>query len=110
MLKYTADTPTALLEASVVQWYWMKEVYPDADQFNSLHEKLIERWKGLRGGLPADGRMHFTADAESTEDQGNLDYLRDTATQAGLQALAIAISDIGWGARRFAGPASRPPT
>jgi len=108
MLEYNADTPTALLEASVVQWYWMKEVFPDADQFNSIHEKLVERWKELRGGLPADGRMHFTADADSAEDQGNLDYLRDTATQAGLQALSIAISDIGWDGKRFVDLDSRP--
>ena len=108
MLEYNADTPTALLEASVVQWYWMKEVFPDADQFNSIHEKLVERWKALRGGLPADGRMHFTADGDCAEDEGNLDYLRDTATQAGLQALSIAISDIGWDGKRFVDLDNRP--
>ena len=53
LLEYNADTPTALLEASVVQWQWLEDVLPDADQFNSLHEKLIERLRGLResGGL-----------------------------------------------------------
>jgi glutathionylspermidine synthase len=108
MLEYNADTPTALLEASVVQWYWMKDVFPDADQFNSIHEKLVERWKDMRGALPADGRVHFTADADAPEDQGNLDYLRDTATQAGLQALAIAVSDIGWDGARFVDLDNRP--
>jgi glutathionylspermidine synthase len=108
MLEYNADTPTALLEASVVQWYWMQEVFPAADQFNSIHEKLIERWKEMRGGLPADGRVHFTAAADSPEDQGNLDYLRDTATQAGLTALSIAIDDIGWDGSRFVDLDERP--
>jgi glutathionylspermidine synthase len=28
MLEYNADTPTALLEAAVVQWYWLEEVKP----------------------------------------------------------------------------------
>ena len=42
LLEYNADTPTALYEAAVVQWYWLKDVKPDADQFNSIHEKLIE--------------------------------------------------------------------
>jgi glutathionylspermidine synthase len=101
MLEYNADTPTALLEASVIQWYWLQDVFPQADQFNSIHEKLIERWKAMRGALPADGRLYFSGDPESAEDQGNLDYLRDTATQAGLDATPIAISDIGWDGARF---------
>ena len=34
--RYNADTPTALYEAAVVQWYWLKDVKPEADQFNSI--------------------------------------------------------------------------
>src|SRR6266850_5439392 len=58
LLEYNADTPTSLLEAAVIQWYWFKEVQknPSAfnrnlpsrttlDQFNSIHERLIEAWK-----------------------------------------------------------------
>ena len=101
MLEYNADTPTALLEASVVQWYWLQDVLPDADQFNSIHEKLIERWKAMRGALPVDGRVYFAGDPQSAEDQGNLDYLRDTAIQSGLDARALAIEDIGWDGARF---------
>ena len=101
MLEYNADTPTALLEASVVQWYWLKEVFPQHDQFNSIHEKLIARWKEMRGALPADGRVHFTCAADSAEDRGNLDYLRDTAMQAGLDPRAIDIADIGWDGAKF---------
>jgi glutathionylspermidine synthase len=101
MLEYNADTPTALLEASVVQWYWLQDVHPQHDQFNSIHEKLIERWKQMRGALAADGRVYFACNAESAEDQGNLDYLRDTAIQAGLDAIAIDISDLGWDGARF---------
>jgi len=101
MLEYNADTPTALLEASVVQWYWLQDVFAHADQFNSLHEKLIDRWKELRAHLPATGVMYFTADTQSQEDSGNLDYLRDTAMQAGIDARAIDIADIGWDGKRF---------
>jgi glutathionylspermidine synthase len=101
MLEYNADTPTSLLEASVVQWYWMQDTHPDADQFNSLHESLIERWKALLPRLPASGKVHFAAVADSPEDQGNLDYLRDTAIQAGLDARALDISDLGWDGARF---------
>jgi glutathionylspermidine synthase len=101
MLEYNADTPTALLEAGVVQWYWLQDVFPKHDQFNSIHEKLIERWKELARDLGGGARVHFTGDASSAEDQGNLDYLRDTAIQAGLDAPAIDIADIGWDGKRF---------
>ena len=108
MLEYNADTPTSLLEASVVQWYWLQDVFPRHDQFNSIHEKLIERWKDMRGGLPVSGRVHFSCDADSAEDQGNLDYLRDTATQAGLDARAIDIGEIGWDGKRFVDESDQP--
>ena len=52
LLEYNADTPTSLLEAAVVQWYWLQEVYPHRDQFNSLHERLIALWKDLARYLP----------------------------------------------------------
>src|SRR3954463_5659217 len=41
MYEYNADTPTSLLEASVIQWYWLEDKFPRDDQFNSIHEKLI---------------------------------------------------------------------
>ncbi len=101
LLEYNADTPTALLEASVVQWYWLQDAKPGADQFNSIHEKLIDRWKAIRPRLASDGRVYFAGELDSAEDAGNLDYLRDTALQAGLAPIAIAIADIGWDTRRF---------
>ena len=110
MLEYNADTPTALLEASVVQWYWMKDVVPQADQFNSLHERLIARWKEMLADLPADRTVHFACVCESAEDQGNLDYLRDTAMQAGIEARALDISELGWDGGGFADLEDRPVT
>jgi glutathionylspermidine synthase len=100
LLEYNADTPTALLEASVVQWYWLQEVFPKQDQFNSIHERLIERWKQLRADLPS-APIHFACDSESSEDHGTVDYLRDTAIQADIEARALDISDIGWNGSRF---------
>ena len=98
MLEYNADTPTALLEASVVQWHWMEEARPGTDQFNSIHERLIERWKVLRADAPPDARISFAAVRDSEEDTGNVEYLRDTAVQAGFDTQFIAIEDIGWDA------------
>jgi glutathionylspermidine synthase len=102
LLEYNADTPTALLEASVVQWHWLQQEIlpgqPDADQFNSLHEKLIASWRALAITWSANTRVHFTCVDDSAEDRGNIDYLRDVATQAGVTTRYVAVEDIGWDA------------
>lgn len=97
MLEYNADTPTALLEASVTQWFWLKDRFPDADQFNSIHEKLIDGWKTLKRDI--SGSLYFSCVRDAVEDLGNLDYLRDTAHQAGLTTEQIFIEDIGFDSR-----------
>ena len=48
LLEYNADTPTALVEAAVAQWFWLQDLFPHDDQFNSIHEKLIAKWKDLK--------------------------------------------------------------
>lgn len=45
LLEYNADTPTSLVEAASPQWFWMEERFPGADQWNSLHERLVAAWK-----------------------------------------------------------------
>lgn len=101
LLEYNADTPTALFEASVFQWHWLEDLIAEnwlpagSDQFNSLHEALIERLKTSF----ADGRwphkLHLACVPDSTEDRGLISYLQDCAYQAGLATDTIAIGDIG---------------
>ena len=44
ILEFNADTPTSLLEASVIQWQWKEDVFPECDQFNGIHtDKTYER-------------------------------------------------------------------
>ncbi len=97
LLEYNADTPTTLFESSVVQWEWLSCAFPDMDQFNSIHEALIAAWPKM--GLPP--RVHFCGMRDSAEDRGNIDYLRDTAVQAGLDAPFLFVDEIGWDGRRF---------
>ena len=93
------DTPTSLFEAAFFQWQWLEDQrsrgrLPDeADQFNSLHETLVETFAGMRQQLVPP--LYFAAAGGSAEDQGTVDYLRDCAAQAGLQGQAIALADIG---------------
>jgi glutathionylspermidine synthase len=97
LLEYNADTPTGLVEAAVAQWYWLEDCFPDADQFNSLHEKLIAKWKDLKGYTT--NPVYF-ADSASPEDRMTVSYLEDAAQQGGLRTQHIRMQDIGWDAKR----------
>ncbi len=94
LMEFNADTPTSLYEAAVVQWHWLQERFPERDQFNSIHEKLVDYWKYLKPFLSCDF-VHF-ASMTNVEDVTNTEYMRDCATQAGLETAFIGIQDIGW--------------
>jgi glutathionylspermidine synthase len=106
LLEYNADTPTALLEAAVIQWFWSKDLLAPLgplertqfDQFNSIHERLIEAWGRVRNELGP--WVAFGALSDSVEDVMTVSYLRDTAIQAGLKTSPIAVSKIGWNPQR----------
>src|SRR3977135_1111906 len=97
LLEYNADTPTSIFEAAVFQWTWLEQaiernIIPGrADQFNSIHERLIEAWKKVG----ARRHLHLTGMTESEEDAGTLAYLEDTARQAGFATTLIDIEDLG---------------
>ncbi|NYF91305.1 glutathionylspermidine synthase family protein [Tunturiibacter empetritectus] len=102
LLEYNADTPTSLLEAAVVQWHWLKDVslalaavshLGKTDQFNSIHEKLIAKWKDID---PYLSKPIYFAALDNPEDQLTVTYLRDTAQQAGLETLQMFMNEIGW--------------
>lgn len=93
LLEYNADTPTALVEAAVAQWYWLEDCFPKEDQFNSLHEKLVAKWKDLKPYVAQP--VYFSHDG-AEEDAMTIAYLQDTAQQAGLKTEALAIRAIGW--------------
>jgi glutathionylspermidine synthase len=95
LFEFNCDTPTSMLEAAVIQWEWKEALFPQLDQFNSLHEKLIERWADLRARLPGN-RIWFTHAADpSHEDTITTTYMRDLAAQAGLETHAVVLDDIG---------------
>lgn len=97
LYEYNADTPTSILEAAVVQWEWLEEVAPEADQFNSLHERLIARWQLLHPGR----LVHFACVHAHEEDLITTVYLEDTAAQAGLKTKRLFMHEIGWDGERF---------
>lgn len=95
LFEYNADTPTSLLEAGVAQWQWLEETNGVNDQFNSIHDKLIERWKELKVG--ASPTLHLFASRDGHyEDWGNLEYMADVATQAGWNVHLDEVENIGY--------------
>src|SRR5882757_4033675 len=104
LLEYNADTPTSLLEAAVIQWYWLQDCFPKRDQFNSLHERLVALWKDLGRYL---GRRIDLCSMDDAEDGMTVTYLQDTAQQAGLEASIFPIDEIGWDGSNFVGPDDR---
>lgn len=106
LLEFNADTPTSLLEAAVAQWHALTDrlesgaLPPDADQFNRLHEALVEQFGHFRAARGV-ASMHFACARDTEEDFGTVQYLRDTAEQAGLRTAFLYVDEIG------AHPASR---
>jgi glutathionylspermidine synthase len=94
LLEYNADTPTALLEAAVIQWRWLEDTAPEKDQFNSIHERLIAGWKELKPYLPGEV-LHFVSQG-TDEDRLTAAYVEDCAAQAGLATARLAVEEIGW--------------
>ncbi|MFC8965627.1 glutathionylspermidine synthase family protein [Streptomyces sp. NPDC057094] len=98
LLEYNADTPTSLVEAASPQWFWMEDRFPGADQWNSLHERLVAAWKKQGALLPPGSPLHFAHSAadELGEDLMTVAYLKETAEQAGLATDWISMEEIGW--------------
>ncbi len=95
LLEFNADTPTSLFEASIIQWFWLKDFDEPKDQFNSIHEKLIEYWRYLKNYLYED-KLYFTCVKGSLEDYTTVAYMQDCAIQGGIETSFIHIEDIGW--------------
>ncbi|MEW1779157.1 glutathionylspermidine synthase family protein [Streptomyces sp. NPDC086777] len=98
LLEYNADTPTSLVEAASAQWFWMADRFPGADQWNSLHERLVAAWRKQAPLLPPGAPLHFAHSSadELGEDLMTVAYLKETADQAGLATDWIPMEEIGW--------------
>lgn len=95
-----ADTPTSVYETGFWQWLWLQDnvdnrVLPhQTDQFNSLQEKLVNRFKDIQFLTP-DRTLHFACCKDSPEDRGTVQYLEDCAKAAGIDTAFVFIEDIG---------------
>lgn len=101
LLELNYDTPTSLYEASAFQWLWMEEqlrrgnLPEDADQFNSIQDKMSQAFHHMKTVLGIDKPFYFASTRDSEEDMATVQYMRDVAQQAGHDARFIALEDIG---------------
>lgn len=102
LLENNADTPTSLYEAAFFQWIWLEDqlnagnLPEGSDQFNSLQEKLIDRFVELREQYGFQ-LLHLTCCRDTVEDRGTIQYLQDCATEAEIATEFLYIDDIGLG-------------
>ncbi|MEQ9862166.1 glutathionylspermidine synthase family protein [Pectobacterium cacticida] len=102
LLENNADTPTSLYEAAFFQWLWLEDqinagnLPQNADQYNSIQEKLIERFEELKLNH-GFGLLHFACCRDTEEDRGTVQYLQDCALEAGLPSEFLYIDEIGLG-------------
>ncbi len=102
LFENNADTPTSLFETAFFQWIWLEDqlnagnLPANSDQFNSLQEKLIERFATLRD-KHGFTRLHFACCQDSIEDRGTVQYLQDCASEAGLDNSFLYMDQIGLG-------------
>lgn len=95
-----ADTPTSLYEAGFWQWLWLEDnvnsgkIPRSADQFNSLQDKLVFRFREMLSLTPGR-KLHFSSAKGVIEDRGTVQYMEDCAKEAGIDTSYVAIEDIG---------------
>ncbi|WP_075186904.1 glutathionylspermidine synthase family protein [Teredinibacter haidensis] len=95
-----ADTPTSVYETGFWQWLWLQDnvdsgtLPRQSDQFNSLQEKLVNRFKDLQVLTP-DRELHFSSCKDTEEDRGTVQYLEDCAKSAGATTHFVEIENIG---------------
>lgn len=96
LFEFNCDTPTSLLEAAVVQWFWKEEVFPQSGQFNAIHEALAARWLDIKPYLRGE-TVHFAhVPDRAGEDTLTTAYMMDLAREAGLTPVRMTMGDIGW--------------
>lgn len=101
ILEFNADTPTSLLEASVIQWQWKEELFPQCDQYNGIHEGLVQSWQDM---FETGTDIHFAGVLNEHEDTGTLQYLASTAMEAGFSTRVLDINDMDLQDGRFYDP------
>lgn len=96
-----ADGPGGLFTTSIVQWNWKEARFPDADQFNGLHEATTARLQRMSAGVPGRQHLHLACATPDAPRQGELAYFAALAEEASIDTTVMGLQDIGWDGHRF---------
>ncbi len=104
LLEFNADTPTSLVETSLIQWAVLKkEGLDDSKQFNNLHDSLIDNFKRLvtleesveKFDEYYDGwKILFSCVRGYEEDENTTVYLKSIAEDAGFECEFACIDEV----------------
>lgn len=107
LLEYNSDTPTSLIEASVIQWDWMTQRIEQGvlgehiDQFNALDTALVNAWRRASRAPGMDRLtklqpLMISSYSDFPEDYQTALYMAACANEAGIPTTTIDPDGIGW--------------
>ncbi len=94
LLEFNCDTPTSLVEASIIQKKWLCDVFHDKNQFNFIESSIIDKWHTLRHYLTSTIHFAHTND-HSGEDIGTIEFIAKLANKAGFTCIPLFMENIG---------------
>lgn len=104
LLEYNAQTPTSLLEATVVQWNWLQEAklrHKNVTQWNNAYEALVLAWqrnmavyKRQTGRDVSVIHLVYSNIDTSGEDMVNVGTMADAALEAGFKVKVIELESM----------------
>jgi len=104
LLEFNADTPTSLLESSLIQWAILKkEGLDESKQFNNIHNALIDNFKRLvtleesidKFSEYYEGwKILFSSVKGYDEDEATVRYLMSIANEVGFECEFTYIDEV----------------
>ncbi len=104
LLEFNADTPTSLVETSLIQWAVLKkEGLDETKQFNNIHDSLIDNFKRLvtleesveKFDEYYEGwKILFSSVRGYDEDEKTVLYLKSIAEEAGFECEFAYIDEV----------------
>jgi len=68
-------------------------LFPSCSQLNNVRNLLVETWRRI---IPAGSLVHLASMSGEIEDRANVNFLIDTAIEAGLPTKFLEIEQIAW--------------
>ncbi len=96
ILEYNGDHPGGVFETAMVQRQWAQELFPNNQQFNVLHEQLLEAFQYVGSTDQNMATLHITGLSGDQESEGSAAYLANCAEEAGVAVCLLGLHEIGY--------------